>query len=248
MRARAMRALHRFQHIIGSLQEGKYLVLAERNVSEHNLTAGIKHLFESWNRFRKMPIFRQVRGAIIALEITYNRTVMEPDFIGERLPWHPHLNVVFDGPFIPFEQLLAAWIEASEGCGRTAYVRAVDRGTANELLKYVTKLLDFIDVPIAIEEFLDATHRRRFIRTYGSMYGLNIEDEPHASCPDCDSRVLTVVAQTLYPSQVLMDAKGVFRIRDWALPSDRHSHNRDARAPNLLWLAANTNKETVYYG
>ena len=73
MRARAMRALHRFQHIIGSLQEGKYLVLAERNVSEHNLTAGIKHLFESWNRFRKMPIFRQVRGAIIALEITYNR-------------------------------------------------------------------------------------------------------------------------------------------------------------------------------
>jgi hypothetical protein len=86
------------------------------------------------------------------------------------------------------------------------------------LLKYVTKLLDFIDVPLAVEEFLASTHRRRFIRTYGSMYGLKIEDEPDGCCPDCDSRTLRVVAHTLYPHQIFFDSVGVLRIHGWALP------------------------------
>jgi hypothetical protein len=219
MRVRAMRALHRFRSLIEELPQGKYLVLAERNAPPDGLAEGIQHLFESFNRLRKMPIFRSVRGAIVALEITYNRDVMEPDFSGERLPWHPHLNIVFDAPFIPFEQLRDAWLLATEGRGRTAFVRTVDRGTANELLKYVTKLLDFIDVPLAVEEFLASTHRKRFIRTYGCLYGLNIEDEPDGCCPDCDSRTLRVVANTLYPHQVFFDPEGVLRIHGWALPA-----------------------------
>ena len=232
MRARAMRALHRFRSMIEGLPQGKYLVLAERNAPTGGLVEGIRHLFESWDRFRKMPIFRQVRGAIVALEITYNREMMEPDFRGERLPWHPHLNIVFDAPYIPFEQLRDAWIRATEGRGRTAFIRPVDRGTANELLKYVTKLLDFIDVPRAVEEFLDATHRRQFIRTYGCLYGLNIEDEPHGRCPDCDSPCLTLIAHSLYPNQIFIDAHGVPRIHEWALPAARQQPNSNARAPN----------------
>ena len=216
--ARAMRALHRFRPMIDGLPQGKYLVLAERNTPSGGLAEGIQHLFDSFDRLRKMPIFRGVRGAIVALEITYNREMMEPDFCGERLPWHPHLNIVADAPFIPFEELRDAWILATEGRGRTAFVRSVDRGTANELLKYVTKLLDFIDVPLAVEEFLASTHRRRFIRTYGSMYGLKIEDEPDGCCPDCDSRTLRVVAHTLYPHQIFFDSVGVLRIHGWALP------------------------------
>ena len=218
MRARAMRALHRFRPMIDGLPQGKYLVLAERNTPSGGLAEGIQHLFDSFDRLRKMPIFRGVRGAIVALEITYNREMMEPDFCGERLPWHPHLNIVADAPFIPFEELRDAWILATEGRGRTAFVRSVDRGTANELLKYDTKLLDFIDVPLAVEEFLASTHRRRFIRTYGSMYGLKIEDEPDGCCPDCDSRTLRVVAHTLYPHQIFFDSVGVLRIHGWALP------------------------------
>ena len=135
MRARAMRALHRFRPLIESLPQGKYLVLAERNTAPGELREGIVHLFESWARLRKMPIFKKVRGALVSLEITYNRAMMEPDYEGERLPWHPHLNVVFDGPFIPFEQLRDAWLQATEGRGRTSWIEPVDRGTANELLK-----------------------------------------------------------------------------------------------------------------
>jgi hypothetical protein len=222
MRARAMHVLHRFRTVIEELPQGKYLVLAERNAPAGGLVEGINHLFESWKRFRKMAICRQVRGAIVALEITYNRDVMEPDFRGNRLPWHPHLNIVFDSPYIPFEQLRDAWIQASEGRGRTAFVRAVDRGTANELLKYVTKLLDFIDIPLAVEEFLDATHRKRFIRTYGCLYALNIENEPQGRCPDCNSRILTVIAHKLYPNQLFFDSEGVVRIHDWAIAAACH--------------------------
>ena len=160
--------------------------------------------------------------------------MMEPDFSGERLPWHPHLNVVFDGPFIPFGQLRDVWIQATGGSGRTAFVQSVDRGTANELLKYVTKLLDFIDVPVAVEDFLDATHCHRFIRTYGSLYSLNIEDETQGRCPDCDSRDLTLVAHTLYPCQIFIDAHGVTRIHEWALPFARHRDHNNARAPSEL--------------
>ncbi len=218
MRARSMRALHRFRSIVEGLLQGKYVVFAIRNAPSNGLAEGIEHLFASFTRLRKMPIFRGVRGAIVALEVTYNREMMEPDYPGERLPWHPHLNVVLDAPFIPFEELRDAWMLATEGRGRTAFIREVDRGTANELLKYVTKLLDFIDVPLAVEEFLDATHRRRFVRTYGSLYGLNIEDEPAGHCPDCDSRNLRLIAHTLYPHQVFFDSEGVLRIHAWARP------------------------------
>jgi hypothetical protein len=232
MRARAMRSLHRFRPMIESLPQGKYLILAERNTAPGGLREGIDHLFESWGRLRKMPIFRQVRGAIVALEITYNREMMEPDYPAERLPWHPHLNVVFDGPFIPFEQLRDAWIRATEERGRTSWIQPVDRGTANELLKYVTKLLDFIDVPVAVAEFLDATHCKHFIRTYGSFYGLKVEDdESQGCCPDCGSHDLTLTVHTLYPNQVFFDAQGILRIHDWALRSS-HLPNSNARAPN----------------
>jgi hypothetical protein len=84
MRTRSMRSLHRFRSIIEGLPHGKYVVLAERNAAPGDLAEGIQHLFDSWNRLRKMPIFSGVRGSLIALEITYNREMMEPDFTGER--------------------------------------------------------------------------------------------------------------------------------------------------------------------
>jgi hypothetical protein len=95
MRARAMRALHRFRPAIESLKEGKYLVLAERNAPLGGLGEAVKSLFAAFARLRKMPIWRHVRGAIAVLEMTFNRSSLEDG--GKQLPWHPHLNVLFDG-------------------------------------------------------------------------------------------------------------------------------------------------------
>ena len=224
MRARAMRALHRFRPAIGSLKEGKYLVLAERNAPLGGLGESLQQLFAAFGHLRKMPEWKNVRGAIVVLEVTFNRSTLEEG--GSQLPWHPHLNVLFDGPYIPFEELLIAWQQATRGRGRTAYIRQVDRGTSCELLKYITKLLDFIDIPVAVEEFLLATRRRRFVRTYGSLYRLRLDEETAETqslgtggvCPDCRSEKIRLVASCLFLSQVHFDAKGVFRVNAHAIP------------------------------
>jgi hypothetical protein len=216
MRSRGMRALHRFRSAIEDLREGKCLVLAERNCGLHELGEGIDSLFTAFSRLRKASIWSKVRGAIAVLEITYNR---------ETQSWHPHLNIVLDGPYMSFGDLVCAWGKATEGRGRTAFIREADRGTAVELLKYVTKLFAFIDVPEAVEEFLSATRRRRFIRMYGSLYNLKVEDEQndcvHQCCPDCGSTRIHVIASVLLPQQVYFDSAGVVRIKPWALENGR---------------------------
>lgn len=233
MRVRAMRALHRFRPAMESLKEGKYLVLAQRNAPLGGLAESLQSLFAAFARLRQMPVWSGVRGAMVVLEVTFNRTVLEDEKASHRLPWHPHLNVVFDGPYIPSEELRAAWQKATEDRGRTAYISAVDRGTAFELLKYVTKLLDFIDIPAAVEEFLLATRRRRFIRTYGSVYRLQVDEEADTdnnenhgaggTCPDCGSENIRVVASRLLLCQVHFDPRGVFRVNPQAIPHLIHS-------------------------
>jgi len=88
MRARAMRALHRFRPMIDGLPQGKYLVLAERT----RLPAGLQKGFNIYSTVSTdcaKCLFFVCARAIVALEITYNREMMEPDFCGERLPGIP---------------------------------------------------------------------------------------------------------------------------------------------------------------
>jgi predicted RNA-binding Zn-ribbon protein involved in translation (DUF1610 family) len=207
MRERAARALHRFHSVVDGLKAGKYAVFAERNCPVGNLAAGIKSLFAAWNRLRKHPVWQHVKGSLVVMDLTYNRA--------ERT-WHPHLNVVFDGPFLAFERLRDAWIQASRGNGRTAFIRRADRGTARELIKYITKLADFIDVPEAVEDFTLSTKRRRFIRTYGTLYNIGLEKEEDGAhaCPDCGDTDIMIWAQCLHDNEVTCDGRGVMRVPD----------------------------------
>jgi hypothetical protein len=144
-----------------------------------------------------------MRGCIVAMEVTYNR---------EDGTWHPHLNVLMQGDYFPFEELNQAWIAATQGRGQTSFIRAADAGTVRELIKYVTKVSDLLGKPHALDEFLTAVFRRRLVRTYGTFYGLPFDDEenPGIVCPDCQSR--TVVRLGYVPSyQITLDSKGVLR-------------------------------------
>lgn len=211
MRERAARALHRFRSVIDGLTTGKYAVFAERNCALGTLADGIKSLFEAWNRLRRHSVWAYVKGSLVVMELTFNR---------EERTWHPHLNVIFDGPFLAFEQLRDAWIEATQGNGRTAYIKRADRGTARELIKYITKLADFVDIPEAVRDFTLSTKRRRFIRTYGTLYniGLEKEEEGTRACPDCGDTDLAVWALCLHGDEVACDGRGVLRV------------------PNAVWL------------
>jgi plasmid rolling circle replication initiator protein Rep len=183
----------------------RYAVLAERN--SENLVEGMQLLWESWTRLRRSVRWkRKVKGCIVALEVTYNR---------EEDTWHPHLNVLMEGEYFPFEELRQAWSEASEHRGQTAFIRAADAGTVSELIKYVTKVSDLIGNPVALEKLLLAVHKKRFVRTYGSFYGLSVADEAapmQAHCPDCESTELVALGR-VKPQQVSIDFNGILRVR-----------------------------------
>jgi ribosomal protein S27AE len=186
----------------------RYAVLAERNTGD--LREGVKLLWESWTRLRRSVRWKKyVKGCVVALEVTYN---------ADGGTWHPHLNVLMEGQFFPFEELNQAWIEATQHRGRTSFIRAADEGTIRELIKYVTKIADLLDDAGALDEFLTAIERRRLVRTYGSFYGLKVDDEElpqqDGDCPDCGPHMHVSVVKLGYvaPQQVSLDFKGVFRV------------------------------------
>lgn len=204
-RERSMRMQKRFARLIQTKKRMKYAVLSE--VSTPNLKAGISHLWASWARLRESAIWTPVRGAVVVLEVTYNK---------EEGIWHPHLNVLLDCPdWIDRARLGDAWCQATGDPNTlTPWICAANDQTIKELLKYITKLSDLIgyDDPALIEEFLDATRRVRFVRTYGSFYGLGRDNEGEDAyiCPDCGGQ-LHQFAHRLYLHQVELDGNGIWR-------------------------------------
>lgn len=185
----------------------RYAVLAERN--SERLTDGMKSLWKAWTRLRRWKRWKQyVKGCIVVMEVTYN-----PD----DMTWHPHLNVLMEGSYFPFEELRQAWDKATCGQGQTSYIRAADEGTVRELIKYVTKVTDLCARPVVLDEFLTAVHGARLIRTYGSFYGMKVEDDEldaMGRCPDCgaSARVAVVDLGYVAPQLVSCDARGILRV------------------------------------
>lgn len=215
-RARIMAA--RVQKFIVGKTNLRYLVLAERNSS--NLKDGVDSLWAAWMRLRRSVHWkRKVRGSIAVLEVTYNR---------DSRTWHPHLNVLMDGDYFPFEQVNLLWQAATAGNGRTSHISAADEGTVRELIKYTLKVAErkkeetgvsslrlIVDRPEAIDEFLSALYGARLIRTYGTFFGLNITDEgnPEEECPDCGSKTVVDLGP-ISNHQLYFDfEKECFRVR-----------------------------------
>jgi len=206
-----MAAQHKFGDVIAGLREPKYLVLSMRNCSLKELRRGIDDLFFAFERLRHSKMWANVRGALAVLEVTFNE---------KEQTWHPHLNVIFDGPYISKARLDETWFRSTAGRGRITWIGRADQRTVRELLKYITKLADFVQIPDAVEWFLRATRGKRFIRTYGSLYRLKLEeidsqdqDEGHGACPDCGCHEVTVFSSSLRRDDVHFDDSGVLRLR-----------------------------------
>ena len=56
-------------------------------------------------------------------------------------------------------------------------------GAAREVLKYITKVAAFSDIAEAVEPFCNAVRGARLIQTFGSWYGVKIDDAPDAEQP-----------------------------------------------------------------
>jgi hypothetical protein len=212
MRKRSMRAQHRFRELIASLRDPRYIVLSMRNCGLHELREGIRALFASFGRLRRSVLWEaSVQGALVTLEVTFN---------AETQTWHPHLNILTEGKgkFIDQDALAAAWRKAARDEGLILpFIERADSGTVYELLKYITKLVDFVHIPEAVGAFLDATRKTRFLRTYGCFYGLKLSEEDEGekeavpACPDCKSKDVVPLRQCFSRDDVYFDGKGVLR-------------------------------------
>lgn len=168
------------------------------------------------------------------LEVTYNR---------EEDTWHPHLNVLFEGDYIPFEALRQEWFDATRGEGQTAHISKADAGTVRELLKYVTKLSDFVEHPDAVDSFLDATARRRFIRTYGTFYRIPIdENEGTEKCPDCGDDCVADIG-IVHASQIVIDFKGILRVDRNLMRASQQPESDDFF---IAWPRAPVNRDRYF--
>ncbi len=220
----------------------RYAVLAERNSA--NLQEGIASLWASWTRLRRSVCWkRKVKGCMVVLEVTYNRA---------KATWHPHLNVLMEGEYFPFEELRKAWSEATSHRGRTSFIRAADEGTVHELIKYVTKISDLLDHANALDEFLTASAGKRFIRTYGTFRGLSLAEDDNAEkrgqCPDCGPNISVSIVQLgyVYPHQMSFDfEKGVFRVDRARDSIDRDLHTAEEFYPEWDNACAITNRLRV---
>lgn len=225
-----------------ALLEGKtglrYAVLAERNSG--NLQKGIASLWKAWSSLRRSVRWkRKVKGCIVALEVTYNP---------QKRTWHPHLNVLMEGEYFPFEELNQAWIKATRGNGRTSRIQAADENSVFELLKYTLKIADrdgntgefrlILEDPAAIDEYLAAVYGSRLVRSYGTLHGLKVEDEEKPEqeelCPDCGS-VCIIDLGPIYHSQLSFDfGKDVFRIVRAPSQADHAMHLVREEGPFVL--------------
>ena len=210
MRARRIRVLRQFEPVIAGLKDPRFAVLSERNVPLGQLAEGIDRLWESFERLRHTRMWKQkVRGAVAVLEITFNPSGS----------WHPHLNVILDGDYIPQRLLAGQWRRSTRGRGEIAWI-ARPRAVA-EVFKYITKLADITAVPVAVAELLEAIHGARFIRTYGTLYNVpepEAEKKPHV-CPDCGSDKIQKLGP-LDSGTVFVDGQGVFRFAEaWRPPA-----------------------------
>ena len=229
MRTRAQRMVARFSSHFELFLNPRYIVLSQRNCEQYDLKEGLAALWQAFTRLRHRKIWKRVRGAVAVLEITFNR---------ENSTWHPHLNVLVDSLYLPQAELLREWVECTEGEGTSGvWIERADRSTLKELFKYVTKLVDFVDLPEAVKLFLAATHNHRFIRTYGEYYGMERDDEEGKplACPDCGSTEVHRDGRA-WPEQLWLDDGGV--LREARLLSEAWWRGHDAGESPPLHLVA----------
>ena len=242
-RQRATEVARKLQPFLAGKEENslRFFVLTDVNCAD--LDEGRELIYAAFGRLRRSVEWKKkVKGCIVTFEATANPHCIcglrqrEHERGGKAYgcefrkaeyqsdPWHPHLNVLAEGDYFPQAQLSQMWEASTQGRASVVWVSAVKNGfidleeggtskAARELVKYITKASDLVGDPVAVEQFLDAVYARRLLRTYGTFYGLKIDEEAQSHeevCPDCGTREW-VQTNLIRPQQIAMDFKGVLR-------------------------------------
>jgi len=122
-------------------------------------------------KLRRQPFWKHaVAGGVYTHEITRNE---------ETGLWHPHINIIYDGFYLPHKQLQFHWHQIT-GHSEIVWIQQVyDRpNAAHEISKYVGKPQHVSQLPPhAIREYASATCGMRFVQTFGHTWNKRVKDQ-----------------------------------------------------------------------
>lgn len=167
-RERAHCLLARYREVFKNLKGVKMVTVSMRSRDQGELNQAVKELWDAFKRLRHRRIWKDVRGAVACLEVTYN---------ARDRTWHPHLHILVDSEYISWDWLRLAWEQVTLGEGTSVYIQKARKGWERELIKYITKASSLMRDDAALREFLGFARRKRFIRTYGSLYNCAVNRE-----------------------------------------------------------------------
>lgn len=126
----------------------------------------IDHFTTSFAKLRKQKPWKDtVTGGIAGLELTFTPQ-----------GWHPHYHALLDATYLSQTVYKRLWKRIT---GDSYIVYIQDAKTENavyEVAKYIAKGSTFYQDHTVLYHYLQATRKRRFFTTFGSLYGSTYED------------------------------------------------------------------------
>lgn len=182
---RSIENVRRISSCIGAMNAPRQIELTIRHRAAP-LVDEIDRLWSAWKKLRRSKLWKKVcKGGVGVLEVTINN---------KSRTWHPHLHIVFDGEYLPQQQLSAAWKEAS-GDSDVVWIQAVhDREKAGRYVsKYLAKSADFASMSaVEIRELATGLHGRRMVFTFGKSHAVNVDPAPEPHCSKDDEPVISL--------------------------------------------------------
>ena len=158
---RSGRFYKRLKGMFDAMIEPKMLTLTVRNVPAIN-KAYFKWIRDCFSKLRRRKFFtNQVTGGVYSIETTYN---------AERKDWHVHIHALIDSEAnIPRDSIKEAWEKITVGSWGVD-IRRANHNAIYEVLKYETKVADFVQYPQRVQEYLEAVKGSRLFHAFGNFF------------------------------------------------------------------------------
>jgi hypothetical protein len=145
--------------------------------SDQGLGEQITRLTKSFASLRRQPLIRKrMTGGLYFLEITLNPATQQ---------WHPHLHCLFEGSYIPHQQLSDLWLQVT-GDSFIVDIKAFRNvaAAAGYVAKYASKGLSqaVLTNHERLTEAVLALFGKRTFQTFGSFKNLGLSKPPADDC------------------------------------------------------------------
>lgn len=139
----------------------KLLTLTVKS-SQASLSDQIKHIYRSFRELRRSRFWKElVYGGIWFFQITYNK---------HKKQWHPHIHVLLDSEFIPFEQLKQKWYYYTADSD-IVDIRPIfnSNEVANYVARYASRPHDLSTLPVdAAKDLMSVMYGKRMCGSFGT--------------------------------------------------------------------------------